>query len=87
MKLRQLFVILALLVCAGGVRANSDALLARLQPQGYVNDFAGVLPAPQRAALETFLTEFERQTAAKWMISRTGYFRNGTSAKKAKTTA
>ena len=62
MKLRQLFVILALLVCAGGVRANSDVLLARLQPQGYVNDFAGVLPAPQRAALETFLTEFERQT-------------------------
>ena len=62
MKCRQLFILLVLLICAGSVRANQDALLARLQPQGYVSDFAGVLPADQRAALETFLADFERQT-------------------------
>jgi len=62
MKFRQLCVLLALVVCAGSLRANSDALLARLQPQGYVNDFAGVFPAAQRTALETFLTDLERQT-------------------------
>ena len=54
--------ILALLICAGSVRANSDALLARLQPHGYVNDFAGVLPAAQHAALENYLADLERQT-------------------------
>ena len=47
MKFRQLFVLLALLICAGSVRANSDALLTRLQPQGYVSDFAGVLKLPR----------------------------------------
>ena len=62
MKFRQLFVLLALLICAGSVRANSDALLTRLQPQGYVSDFAGVLPATQRAELETFLADLDRQT-------------------------
>ena len=62
MKFRRLCFLLTLLVCAGRAHANSDALLARLQPQGYVSDFAGVFPAAQRAALETFLTDLERQT-------------------------
>lgn len=63
MRFRQFFALWMLLVCAGSLRADSDALLARLQPQGYVNDFAGVWPAAQRAALENLLTDLASQTS------------------------
>lgn len=43
---------------------TGDALLARLQPQGYTNDFAGLLSPQDRQALDRMLAELERQTGA-----------------------
>ncbi len=56
----------ALLVCgaASWAQAPSDALLARLQPSGHVNDFAGLLNQPERDALETRLKTVEEKTTA-----------------------
>ena len=62
MRFRQFFALLMLLVCAGSTRANSDALLTRLQPQGFINDFAGIWTTTQRTILENYLANLERQT-------------------------
>lgn len=43
---------------------SSDALLARLQPQGYVNDVAGVLSQSERGTLESFLADVEQKTGS-----------------------
>lgn len=45
-------------------QVKSDELLNRLQPQGYVNDFAGVFPADQHTALSRLLLELEEKTSA-----------------------
>lgn len=42
--------------------------LSKLQPTGYVNDFAGVLDAQSRAAIETYCTNVERATGAQFAI-------------------
>src|SRR5262245_34428256 len=62
MSFRRLGVVLAMLVCVTGVQANSDALLARLQPRGYVSDFAGVFSPQQRSDLESFLAEVQQRS-------------------------
>lgn len=43
---------------------SSDALLGRLHPQGYVNDFAGVLNPSERSSLENFLHDLEQKTGS-----------------------
>ena len=51
--------------CLGAFAATEfDALLQRLQPQGYVSDFAGVLSSDERASLASALAELERKTGA-----------------------
>jgi uncharacterized protein len=47
----------------------ADALLAKLEPQGYVSDFAGVLNPGQRAALEGRLAELERKSGAQGAVA------------------
>jgi len=42
----------------------ADELLQRLEPRGYVNDYAGVLDAQERKRLESLLAEVERKTGA-----------------------
>lgn len=45
--------------------ATSSALdLGKLVPQGYVNDYANVLPSAQRLALERYAAAVEKQTGA-----------------------
>lgn len=46
----------------------SDALLARLKPVGIVNDFAGILNADQKNALEQRIKEVEKKTGAEIAI-------------------
>jgi uncharacterized protein len=49
-----------LLVCSSAFAAD----LSSLKPQGYVNDFAGVMDAPSRAAVERYCADLERSTGA-----------------------
>ena len=42
----------------------SDALLQRLQPQGPVSDFAGLLTPADRAAIENRLSELRRRNGS-----------------------
>lgn len=51
--------------------ALSSALaldLSKLVPQGYINDYANVIPAPQRLALERYAANLEQQTGAQIAI-------------------
>jgi uncharacterized protein len=43
---------------------SSDALLGRLQPQGYVSDFASVLNSSESGSLESFLHDLEQKTGS-----------------------
>lgn len=63
-----LFVAIAML--APGVQASipSDALLQKLEPQGKVNDFAGILTPAERAALESRVAELQRKTGAQFAV-------------------
>ena len=56
-----LFIAFALLARAA---VPTDALLGRLQPQGKVNDFAGLLSAEEREGLEQVLNDLEQKTGA-----------------------
>jgi uncharacterized protein len=42
--------------------------LGKLVPQGYVNDYANVIPGPQRLALERYAATVEKQTGAQLAI-------------------
>jgi uncharacterized protein len=42
--------------------------LGKLVPQGYVNDYANVIPRPQRLALERYAALVEKQTGAQFAI-------------------
>jgi uncharacterized protein len=42
--------------------------LGKLVPQGYVNDYANVIPRPQRLALERYAATVEKQTGAELSI-------------------
>lgn len=46
----------------------SDALLQRLEPQGYVNDFAELLAPADRAAIEQRLAELQQKTSAEFAL-------------------
>ncbi|HUT36419.1 MAG TPA: TPM domain-containing protein [Planctomycetota bacterium] len=67
-----LLLLLALGLAAGACRllaaVPSDALLGRLQPQGRVSDFAGILSAQDRDALDGLLAGLERRTTAQVAI-------------------
>jgi uncharacterized protein len=61
---------LALLVCTEVAWAvtPSDALLEKLQPQGAISDFAGLLTPPDRAGIENRLAELRKKTAAQFAL-------------------
>jgi uncharacterized protein len=56
---------LALVVCAAGARAVD---WKTLQPQGYVSDFAGVIPDSSRAPLEAYCAAVEQSTGAQMAL-------------------
>jgi uncharacterized protein len=64
--MKRIFLVLFVLLAAVAVRAQSpDALLASLaKPVTYVNDYAGIFPATNKAALEGFLQEVQAKTTA-----------------------
>jgi len=59
-----LFGLCLVLFVSSILAAQPDELLNRLQPSGYVNDFAGVFDPTQKATLESFLTEVDQKTRA-----------------------
>lgn len=59
---RWIYVGVGLAVSLAVARADPDALLASLRPQGYVSDFAGVMRPGDREAAERLLADVERST-------------------------
>ena len=53
---------------AAGAPIPSDALLQKLQPQGSVSDFAGILNPGERAALDARAAELRRKTGAQFAV-------------------
>jgi uncharacterized protein len=64
--MKRLAACLAIIVAAGLACAatDTDRLIARLQPRGYVSDFAAVLSRAERQQLEQLLAELEQATRA-----------------------
>lgn len=63
--MRKLIPALLLLLFASSVSVRaSDALLGRLEPRGYVNDFANVLPADYEQRINGVINELKQQTGA-----------------------
>jgi len=56
---------LALVACAAGAQAVD---WKTLQPQGYVSDFAGVIPDSSRAPLEAYCAAVEQSTGAQMAL-------------------
>ena len=56
---------LALMACAAGAQAVD---WKTLQPQGYVSDFAGVIPEASRASLEAYCGAVEQSTGAQMAL-------------------
>jgi uncharacterized protein len=63
-----ILVLLVVLPVACMGATASDQLLARLQPAGYVNDFAGVIDAGPQRTLERALVELEQKTGAELTV-------------------
>lgn len=62
---RCLIVFLIVLPLVAGLAGQvQQELYERLNPTGFVNDFAGVFPPNQRSELESFLAEVERKTTS-----------------------
>jgi len=57
--------VLAALLCAG---TTFGLDISKLEPHGYVNDFAGVLDANSAAAIETYSGNVERATGAQFAV-------------------
>jgi uncharacterized protein len=55
-------------VSAANGSIPSDALLKKLQPEGLVSDFAGVLKPSERAALESRLTGLQRKAKSQFAV-------------------
>jgi uncharacterized membrane protein YgcG len=53
---------------AAGASIPSDALLQRLQPQGSVSDFAGILSPAERTALDARTADLRRKTGAQFAV-------------------
>src|SRR5713226_4395339 len=74
------FFFLPLIACAGSAPAQQ---VKDLKPQGYVNDFAGVLSAPAKDKLAALCAEVDRKAGAQiavvtvshWEASRSTNFR------------
>lgn len=62
---------------SGFTCAQTDAYLRSLKPQGYVSDFAGVMSASERGALESVLAELERKTGAQVAVAVVRSMRGG----------
>jgi uncharacterized protein len=60
--MRKIAGVLCALLCS--VAAAWAVDFASLQPQGYINDFAGVIDSPTRAALEQYCTRVQALTGA-----------------------
>ena len=69
-RLTQILTGLWLLVLAtlGSAAIQSDTLLNRLQPDGFVNDFAHVLNSQQRAALEQRVRDLQQKNGAELAV-------------------
>lgn len=65
LKRLSVSVLVLSLLCCGAVFA---ADLSSLKPQGYVNDFAGVLDQGSRAAIERYCGDVERATGAQMSV-------------------
>lgn len=63
-----LFVAIAMLAPGAQALIPSDALLQKLEHQGKVNDFAGILTPAERAALESRVAELQRKTGAQFAV-------------------
>ena len=55
---------LAGFLSVAGMAGASDALLNRLEPKGYVNDFANVIPADYERRIESVIAELKQKTGA-----------------------
>ncbi|MDF7798698.1 TPM domain-containing protein [Pontiellaceae bacterium B1224] len=60
---KQILVYLLLMACAVSVLA-SDALLNKLEPAGYVNDFADVIPAEYERRINAVIEDLQQKTGA-----------------------
>src|SRR4029077_7304841 len=58
---RLIFVVCVLVLAAAQLRAEQ---IKNLKPQGYVNDFAGVLSAPAKEKLAALCAEVDQKTKA-----------------------
>ena len=63
-------VLIATLIAASAAWAAipSDVLLQKLQPQGNVNDYAGILTLAEREKLENRVVELRRKSAAQFAV-------------------
>lgn len=61
---RFIAILLLALSALHGHAAAGDELIARLQPDGPVNDYADILSASSESKLESLLTDLERKTDA-----------------------
>jgi uncharacterized protein len=60
----RFWIVLALAAAAFHAATASETLLNGLQPQGFVNDFAGLFEPAKRSELESYLREVKTQTGA-----------------------
>lgn len=69
---RLLVAVVAAALFSAGLAARaetaSDALLKRLDPQGYVSDYLGILSAAERGALEEMAAGLEQNTGAQLAV-------------------
>jgi uncharacterized protein len=67
--LRALFALALGLVLGVALARAQDTTAVRIpEPVGYVNDVAGVMDAPSRAQLESFLDQVEKKTGAQFAV-------------------
>jgi len=64
MRITKIFLLLfsLLYISSCGVKQKKESPVEGLKPQGYVNDYAGVLSEPVKAKLENIISRFEKQT-------------------------
>ncbi len=61
-------ILILFLVSGTAVFSDSDRLLQKLKPSGYVNDFTGVMRPADRTATEQLLTELEQKSGAEVVV-------------------
>jgi uncharacterized protein len=69
MKRMQIFrSILLLLFLSGAVFASPDDLLERLEPRGFVNDYAHVISPSEELQLDSIISELRQKTGAEMAV-------------------